>query len=464
MAYSSVVFIFLFLPVFLGVYYVLPGPKARNTALFVFSLFFYFWGAAWLVVLLPLTGLVAWFFSWLIVKTRYKKVFLTTAILFFAGLLVYNKYLGFFIDTLLQLGITGLPEIKTVSILGVSFFTFQAISYNMDVYRKEKRFEKNPLYVILYIAMFPQLLSGPLVRYHQMALQMRQRKTGWELFADGARRFIKGLGKKVLIADSLSVVVAQIVDNDQLVIAPSVAWVCMVVFAIQIFFDFSGYTDMAIGVGKMLGFELPENFNYPYISTSITEFWRRWHMTFATWIKEYIFTPLAIATRDIGKAGIFLSILITFIICGFWHGPTWNFAAWGFIQGLFLGLEELFLLKYLKRLKQVSVLYVLFLIVTCLVLFRTPDFAHAFRYYALMFSPAGEDARGLDAFFTSEHYVLLFIGILLCVPFSWPKKIKLPDKKGLIPVLSDILIVVVFLLSVMRLVTESFNPFIYFKF
>ncbi|OQA00441.1 MAG: Peptidoglycan O-acetyltransferase [Bacteroidetes bacterium ADurb.Bin408] len=464
MAYNSVVFIFLFLPVFLGVYYMLPGIKAKNTALFVFSLFFYFWGAAWLVALLPLTGLAAWFFSWLIVKTKFKRVFLTTAILFFAGLLVYNKYLVFFIGTLMQLGMTGLHEVKTVSILGASFFTFQAISYNMDVYRKEKRFEKNPLYVILYIAMFPQLLSGPLVRYHQMSLQMRERTTDWLLFAEGVRRFVKGLGKKVLIADSLSFVVAQIVDNDQLVITPAVAWVCMVVFAIQIFFDFSGYTDMAIGVGKMLGFELPENFNYPYISTSITEFWRRWHITFATWIKEYIFTPLAIATRDIGKAGIFLSILITFIICGLWHGPTWNFVAWGFVQGLFLGMEELFLLKYLKRLKQFSVLYVLFLIVTCLVLFRTPDFAHAYRYYAFMFSPAAEGAHGLTAFFTTEHYVLLLAGIVLCVPFKWPEKLKIKDTRGIIPVVGDAAVIVVFLLSVMRLVTETFNPFIYFKF
>jgi len=384
--------------------------------------------------------------------------------LFFAGLLVYNKYLGFFINTLLQLGITGLPEIKTVSILGVSFFTFQAISYNMDVYRKEKRFEKNPLYVILYIAMFPQLLSGPLVRYHQMGAQMRQRTTDWSLFAEGVRRFIKGLGKKVLIADSLSVVVAQIVDNDQLVLSPSLAWVCMVVFAIQIFFDFSGYTDMAIGVGKMLGFELPENFNYPYISRSITDFWRRWHITFATWIKEYIFTPLAITTRNLGNTGIFISVLLTFIICGLWHGPTWNFAAWGLIQGLFLGLEELLLLKYLKRLKQASVLYVLFIIVTCLVLFRTPDFSHAFRYYAFMFTPAGEGALGLDAFFTNEHYILLLTGIILCVPLSWPAKIKKFDNDRLIPAVNDVFVVVVFLLSVMRLVTETFNPFIYFKF
>ncbi len=464
MVYSSIVFIFYFLPVFLAGYYLLPKLWAKNILLFVFSLAFYFYGAGNLVVLLLTIGFLAWFFSFLIAKTNFKRGFLILAILVFLGILIYNKYLGFIIDNLLYTGLFNLPKIHILASLGVSFFTFQAISYNIDVYRKNKRFEKNPAYIMLYITMFPQLISGPLVQYQQLQTQLKNRTFNLTLFSEGVRRFMMGLGKKVLIANQLGYLVAQVVDNNMIVISPLVAWVTMVVFTVQIYFDFSGYTDMAIGVGKMLGFNLPENFNYPYISKSITEFWQRWHMSFAAWIREYIFTPLALQMRYWGKVGIVIALMITFTVCGMWHGPTWNFLLWGLVQGIFLSLEELFLLKFLKKLKGFSVIYTLFIILTCVVFFRTENVNHAFSYLSVMFSPAKAGALGLDAFFTVEHAVILFIGIFLCIPINLPARFTAGKTGTTLRIIGTVLLVIVFLLAVMRLVTETYNPFIYFKF
>ena len=464
MAFSSVIFLFYFLPVILAGYYLLPKLWLKNLFLFLVSLLFYFWGAGNLVVLLPVVGFAAWGFSFLIAKTKFKGLFLFITMLSFVGILIYFKYLGFIIDNLIYAGISGLTPIKSLNFLGVSFFTFQAISYNIDVYRKNNRFEKNPAAVMLYITMFPQLISGPLVRYHQIEQQLKQRSFNFARFSEGVRRFIIGLGKKVLIANSLSYMVKQIVDDDVSMISPLVAWVGMIIFAVQIFFDFSGYTDMAIGVGKMLGFELPENFNYPYISRSITEFWRRWHITLSKWIKDYIFSPLAMELRYWGNTGIFISLVVTFIICGMWHGPTWNFIMWGTIQGVFLGFEELFLLKYLKRLRGFAVLYVMFIILSCMVFFRTPDMSHAFNYFAVMFSPAKEGALGLNAFFSTELSMILFFGILFCIPLKLPERFRIGRKGSVINVINSALLIVVFMLSIMRLVSETYNPFIYFKF
>ena len=312
--------------------------------------------------------------------------------------------------------------------------------------------------------MFPQLISGPRVRYPQLEQQLKKRNFNFLQFAEGIRRFIIGLGKKVLIANQLSYLVARIIDDDLIVISPLVAWVGMITFAIQIYFDFSGYTDMAIGIGKMIGFDLPENFNFPYISRSITESWRRWHMTLATWIKDYIFSPLAMRLRYWGKAGVFISLVVTFIICGLWHGPTWNFIVWGTIQGLFLGIENLFLLRFLKRISWLALFYALFVNISGMVLFRTLDINHALRLYSTMFSPAINGALGLNAFFTTEHSIILFVGIFFSIPFSLPAKFKTGKTGEIVKVISAILLMVIFLLSVMKIVTETYNPFIYFKF
>jgi alginate O-acetyltransferase complex protein AlgI len=464
MIFSSVVFIFYFLPVFLAGYYILPKIWAKNIFLFLLSLVFYAWGEGKLVILLFIIGFLTWFFSLLIAKTKFKKASLIIAICTFVGILIYYKYLGFIIDNLIYAGIKDLPQMKMVTSLGLSFFTFQAISYNIDVYRKNKRFEKNPAYIMLYITMFPQLILGPLVRYIAIEQQLKNRKFELSRFTEGARRFIIGLAKKVLVANQIGFLVNQIMGNEFNMLSPAVAWVGMIAFAIQIFFDFSGYSDMAIGVGKMLGFDIPENFNYPYISKSITEFWRRWHMTLSNWIKDYIFSPLAMQMRYWGKTGVFIALLVTFVVCGIWHGPTWNYIIWGLVQGLFLGLEDLFLLKFIKRLKGFAILYTWFVVVMCTVLFRTQNIQQSLEYYSAMFSATKAGSLGLNAFFMREHIVVLIIGILLCFPISLPLKYKKGRIGVVIKYIGIVLLIIIFILSIMRVVTESYNPFFYFKF
>jgi alginate O-acetyltransferase complex protein AlgI len=314
--YSSVTFLLYFLPLLLLAYYLLPKTWSKNVLLFGASIVFYGWGAGKLVVLLLAVGSLAWLFSFFILKTRFKKLLLTLGILVFLAVLVYYKYLGFIVDNLIYAGVKGLPELKIALPTGVSFFIFQAISYCIDVYRKGSRFEKNPLYVILYISMFPQLMSGPLVRYHAMEPQLRARNFDSDLFVSGIRRFIIGLAKKVLLANPLGLLVAQIMGTEAQFIGPSVAWIGIFAFTLQLFFDFSGYTDMAIGVGRMLGFNLPENFDFPYISRSISEFWRRWHMSLSNWLSDYIFMPLSLSLRRWRKAGVFVALMVTFTICG----------------------------------------------------------------------------------------------------------------------------------------------------
>jgi alginate O-acetyltransferase complex protein AlgI len=456
--------LFYFLPITLAGYYLLPKVWHKNIILFIASLVFFFWCAGSLVLLLPAVGLSAWLYSLLIAKSRFKGIFLITAIVTFLGVLFYYKYLGFFIDNLIYSGIAGIPKINPMAPLGLSFFTFQAISYNIDVYRDNKTFEKNPAYVLIYISMFPQLISGPLVRYDKIEQQLKHRSFDITGFAEGIRRFIIGLGKKVLIANPLSFVVAQIMSAESGMIGPAVAWAGIIAFTVQIFFDFSGYTDMAIGVGKMLGFDLPENFNFPYYSRSITEFWRRWHMTLSAWLRDYLFTPLSVSMRNIRKAGLFISLMITFTLCGIWHGPSWTFIIWGAFHGFFLGIEALFLGKILKKIKVAALFYTLLVIMISWVFFRTESIGQSFSYLKTMFTPANSGALGLESFFAKEHIAILLIGICLCFPISLPAKFKTGKTFQVLRIIGTVLLVILFMLSLMRVVTETFNPFIYFRF
>jgi alginate O-acetyltransferase complex protein AlgI len=462
--FSSVIFIFYFLPLFLAGYYILPKIWAKNLLLFLSSLVFYFWGAGNLVVLLVCIAFLSWFFSFLIAKTKFKRASLLLAICTFVGILIYYKYLGFIIDNLIYAGVKGIHHVKMVSSLGLSFFTFQAVSYNIEVYRKNKRFEKNPAYVMLYIAMFPQLILGPLVRYPAIEQQLKQRKFEFDRFAEGVKRFIIGLGKKVLIANNVGYLVSQIMDSDITTISPAVAWLSMIAFSIQFLFDFSAYTDMAIGVGKMLGFDLPENFNYPYISRSVTDFWKRWHMTLSAWVKDYIFNPLAMQMRYSGKAGIFIALMVTFIVCGIWHGPTWNYIIWGAFQGLLLGIEDLFLLKYLKRLKVFGMFYVWFMLIMCAVLFSTKDIHQALNLYTVMFHTAKPGALGLNAFVMHEHIAALILGIIFCIPITIPERFKTGKMSTVFQTAGTVLLIIVFVISLARIVGDTSNAFIYFKF
>jgi len=462
--YSSVVFLFYFLPLLLAGYYLLPGIRLKNIFLFLASMLFYAWGEGKLLILLLGIGASAWFFSFLIAKTKLKKLFIYIAVITFILVLVYYKYLGFLISNFIPSNVGGLSGIKFIMPIGVSFFIFQAISYVLDVFRKNKRFEKNPMYVVLYITMFPQLISGPLVRYHEMESQLKSRTFDFERFIEGIKRFIIGLAKKVLIANPLGLLVGQIMDTEIKFLGPSVAWIGIIAFTLQLYFDFSGYTDMAIGVGKMLGFDLPENFNFPYISRSISEFWRRWHITLSGWLRDYIFMPLSLNLRRWRNAGVFIALMITFTLCGIWHNPGWNFLIWGAIHGFFLGLEQLFLGKYLAKLKAFSIFYLLFIIITSFVFVRTTDLQQAFCYLGVMFSPAGSIALGPESFLANQHIALIILGIICCIP--WHKIVVFKTKYlvKMMGVVSLLFLMIIFLLSTMAITSETYNPFLYFKF
>jgi alginate O-acetyltransferase complex protein AlgI len=462
--YSSVVFLFYFLPLLLAGYYLLPRTWAKNTLLFLASLLFYAFGAGSLFILLLGVGISAWLFSWLIVKTGYRKLFISLAVIVYVGILVYYKYLGFIIDNLIYSGIRVTPMLKIVMPAGLSFFIFQAISYNIDAYRKNSRYEKNPVYVVLFICMFPQLISGPLVRYHQMQEQLKSRRFNFETFAEGVRRFIIGFAKKVLIANHLNVLVMQVMDTDIKLVGPAVAWTGIIAFTLQIFFDFSGYTDMAIGVGKMLGFELPENFNFPYISRSISEFWRRWHITLSSWLRDYIFMPLSLSMRRWGKSGVLISLMVTFTICGMWHGATWNFVIWGAIQGVCMVLEQLFLEKYLARFKVGSIVYTLMIVMMGFVFVRTANVLQAYHYLKAMFTPGDVTPFGLSAFLTNQFTILILLGILFSMPIKLPKPLLVVRFERVRQWTGAVLLIALFIFSVMAVVTENYNPFIYFRF
>jgi alginate O-acetyltransferase complex protein AlgI len=464
MIFSSIPFLFFFLPLLLAAYYQLPKVWAKNILLFIVSMLFYAWGAGKLVILLLAVGCGAWLFSLLIAKTHFKKLFLVIAIVAYIAVLVYFKYLGFIIDNLIYAGIKGLPQTGMLSTIGVSFFIFQAIAYNIDVYRKKERFEKNPAYLLLYITMFPQLISGPLVRYNELEQQLRQRSFEFNRFAEGVRRFIIGLGKKVLIANPLSLLVNQVLGTDISLISPGVAWTGIIAFTLQLFFDFSGYTDMAIGAGKMLGFDLPENFNYPYISKSITEFWRRWHMTLSAWLKDYLFMPLSLGLRRWRNAGVFIALMVTFTICGIWHGPTWNFIIWGAVQGLFLALEQVFLLKYLNKLRAASIIYTMLVVMTGFVFVMTKDLTAAVHYLNSMFTCGNITPLGISSFMNAEYILLFILGILFCIPVPLPACLKSGKMAVAVDVIKKVLLLAVLLLSVIAMTTEAYNPFIYFRF
>jgi len=462
--YSSVVFLFYFLPLVLAVYYMLPRLIYKNAILCVASLFFYAWGEGKLFILLLCVAFSAWAFAYIIYKTQYKKLTVFVAVICYILLLAYYKYFESALGLLFKNPSGALSDIKVLMPIGVSFFTFQAISYVLDVYRKPQAHEKNPTYIILYISMFPQLISGPLVKYEHMQAQLKTRRFKFDDFIDGIKRFIIGLAKKVLIANPLGLLVNEVMHTDMQYLGPSIAWIGIAAFTLQLFFDFSAYTDMAIGVGKMLGFNLPENFNYPYISRSITEFWRRWHITLSNWLRDYVFMPLSLNLRSLRKTGVFFSLFFTFILCGMWHSAGWNFFVWGAVHGLFLGLEFLFLNRFLLKIKAVSVIYTMFIIMLSFVFVATNNFEHALNYIAVMFVPASPTALGAASFIVPQHIALMFIGIFLSMPLEHLDMAKKILIKPFWPFVEIVFLIVIFLLSLMAVTSETYNPFLYFNF
>jgi len=485
MVFSSPIFLFVLLPLCLCLYFFIR-KDLRNSLLLLFSLSFYLWGEKGYVLVL-VGSIVAnyWFGRWvdIVEGLTARKLILALAVLFNVGLLATFKYANFFADNLnplllrlhlplIQLGPVHLP-------LGISFFTFHALSYVIDVYRRDARSMVNPINYALYISFFPQSIAGPIVRYHDVASQLEKRSVTVELFASGVQRFVVGLGKKMLLANTLAAPADAIFGTPTAALTPGLVWLGVLCYTLQIYFDFSGYSDMAIGLARMFGIRFLENFNYPYIACSITEFWRRWHISLSSWYRDYLYIPLG--GNRCSPARVYFNLVTVFLLCGLWHGASWTFMFWGLFHGAFLVIERMGLGQLLKRLPLAfQHTYALLVVMVGWVFFRAQDFAQAVAYLKLMCGLAHRTTREyypvLDLH--ADVAAALCVGVIAATPVvPWLADLirglaasgRLPTPASLAVRLSFACaslagMAFVLVASVMQLATGTYNPFIYFRF
>jgi alginate O-acetyltransferase complex protein AlgI len=475
MVFSSILFIFYFLPILLLTYY-LADKKYKNIVLLVFSIFFYSWGAPKFIFTIIITTFLTFYIvHWMAdSKSRHKRrLLLTFAILLNFGLLFYFKYSNFFIENVNHfLSLFGGKDIqwtKLVLPLGISFFTFESITYVVDVYRGEHKPLKNFWDYQLYIILFPKLIAGPIIRYSDIADQITDRSSNETIDnrLTGFYRFVIGLSKKVLIANQMGKQADIIFALDYAHLDSFTAWIGILAYTFQIYFDFAGYSDMAIGLGKMLGFKFTENFNNPYVSQSINEFWRRWHITLGNWLRNYLFTPVSMNLRHLRGNGLALSLLITFSLCGLWHGPSWSFVLWGLYFGLIMVFETWFLHKWFKRLgKLTRVIFTFFLVVIGWVFFRVEKLPDAFHYLHRMFAFEFKP----DITFKTEFWTYFAIAFFFAF-FTYLKQgQKIHDSfyvgnysnRNHVAIILPVLLLLI--ISISSITASGFNPFIYFRF
>jgi alginate O-acetyltransferase complex protein AlgI len=464
-------FLWIFLPILLGVYF-LAKDKYRNVILLIFSLIFYSWGEPKYIILMLISIIINYGLGIVLdkVKTRGKKRFiLIIAILFNLGLLCYFKYFNFIANNINKIiGSTIITEKNIALPIGISFYTFQIMSYIIDLYREDIKVQKNILNLALYISFFPQLIAGPIVKYHDIDEQLKERTITTEKFATGIKRFVYGLAKKVILANSLAYIADAIFDVNITTINTGVAWLGAICYTLQIYFDFSGYSDMAIGLGKMFGFEFMENFNLPYISQSITEFWRRWHISLSTWFKEYLYIPLG-GNRK-GKFRTYINLGIVFLVTGIWHGAAWSFIAWGLYNGFFLIIERIKLKEWLdkNKFKILNHIYALLVIVVGWVLFRVDGLKNALKYIKIMFIPNNLDCYfDISTIINSRNIVIIIVAILFAgVVQSIFNKLKNKEKITTIykKYIEIFVIFMLMFICIMMLASNTYNPFIYFRF
>ncbi len=483
MVFSSIIFLFLFLPVTLLIHFPI-GKRFRNLFLLFASLFFYAWGETFYVLIMLVSISANYLFGLMIDKFRSStraKLFLGFAVTVNLGLLVAYKYTNFLVNNFNQIFsdvLAGPIQVDPVHLpIGISFFTFQALSYVIDVYRNEVPVQKNPLNIGLFISLFPQLIAGPIVRYSDIAQQIISRKTSLNDFAEGIERFIFGLGKKVLIANSVAVAADKIFAIPSEHLTFSLAWLGIICYTLQIYFDFSGYSDMAIGLGRMFGFHFLENFNYPYISRSIREFWKRWHISLSTWFRDYLYIPLG--GSKCGTFRTYMNLVTVFFLCGLWHGASWNFAIWGLMHGLFLVLERIGLEKLINRIwSPIRYIYSLLVVMICWVFFRAETLPQAISFLGAMFGLAQGDGiiHHTGLYLDNEIILTMIAGTIFSIPvLPWVQKqwgtLSTTDMKNIFcrpesvsAVTSMLTLVLIFLASVMSLAAGAYNPFIYFRF
>lgn len=474
MVFSSILFLFYFLPAVLILYHGARRISLRlgNLVLLFFSLFFYGWGEPCYIWLLIGSCVFNWAIAMALDQWRDKgRLWLVMGCAGNLSALLLFKYCDFVLSALGRvLGIEGEMGLGLPLPIGISFFTFQALSYIIDVYRRDTPVQKNPFYVALYISLFPQLVAGPIVRYREVDRQITKRKESMELFSSGCCRFVRGLAKKLILADSFAVIADTVFSltlagHEKVSIPVTLAWLGAVSYALQIFFDFSGYSDMAIGLGGMLGFRFGENFRYPYISRSIREFWTRWHISLGTWFKEYIYIPLGGSHMD-SQSKILRNMLVVWILTGLWHGAAWNFLFWGLFNFIFLALERLLALEKRKGNYVWRHLYALLVINFGWVLFRCESFYHLKEYVGNMLGMNQNVFFSASAWMFLREYAWIWgAGILLCMPFGeWAGERLQRAHPRLMEALYPVGMTALFFTAVMYLSKSGYHPFIYFNF
>lgn len=467
MLFSSIPFLFYFLPCVLILY--LIAPKClKNTVLLLSSLVFYAWGEPRYVIWMLLAITLGYIFGLLIErfkeKKRISKLFMILSVASSLAMLGYFKYVDFFIGNFNAITGLSVPLLKIALPIGISFYTFQILSYTVDVCRGDVAAQKNPIDLAAYVALFPQLIAGPIVRYSDVAEQLKSRTHSFEKTALGARRFMIGLGKKILIANILG----ELCDTFRASDDKSVLffWLYAVAYSLHIYFDFSGYSDMAIGLGKIFGFDFLENFNYPYISASITEFWRRWHMSLGSWFRDYVYIPLG--GNRVSRLRHLFNIFVVWMLTGFWHGAAWNFIVWGLFFAVLLMVEKLWLLKYLKKSRVLSHIYVVVLIIISFVIFDASSMGQAFSYIGSMFGAGGYPLVSTEFLYYFRSYgVVLILGIIGATPLPkklWNRIAATNIGSNIMTFAEPIALSALLLCCSAYLVDGSYNPFLYFRF
>ena len=469
MLFSSTTFIFMFLPILLILYFPIKNIKYRNIILLIFSLIFYSWGEPKYIILMLLTVLIAYIFGLLIDKYRKDKkkskiLLIVSVVLILLNLFIF-KYLDFSIGIVNGIFESNIGLTKLVLPIGISFYTFQILSYVIDLYWGKVGIQKNYFRLLLYVSFFPQLIAGPIVRYETVEKEIGDRIVTIDGFIKGFKRFIVGLSKKVIIANNVAYF-CDFIYNNYSSYGSSILWLAAICYTLQIYFDFSGYSDMAIGLGKMFGFNFLENFNYPYIATSITDFWRRWHMSLSSFFRDYVYIPLG--GNRVSEIKFIRNIFIVWLLTGIWHGASYNFILWGLYYAVHLLVEKLIIGKYIKKLPKVfKIIYTIFFIVVGWVIFRIENISDLYHVLQGMFSFNSSDWLAL---FKSNMLLVTCIPYILAgIIFSMPidkwfsEKVDKSDNITL-TIIEDIILGILFGYSIMLLVSSSYNPFIYFRF
>lgn len=469
MVFSSIIFLFFFLVAVLAVYFLSPGIRIKNFVLMVFSLLFYAWGEGELVLLMVLSSLFNYGIAFWIDLKRATKIPLIIGLAVNLIVLIYYKYIGLLVGSFDNLFGTHFNNGINIHLpIGISFFTFHSMSYIIDIYKKKTGIQKNPLNMILYISLFPQLVAGPIVRYSEIEHEIMHRKHTLLNFVNGTKRFCLGLAKKVLIANVLGEIADELFSMQTNEMYFATSWFAIIAYSLQIYFDFSGYSDMGIGLGQVFGFNFPENFNFPYIAKSIKEFWRRWHMTLSRWFRDYLYIPLGGSHK--GNYRTYFNLFIVFFATGLWHGATWNFVLWGLFHGLFLIIERLGFEKTLNKAPIIGHVYTLLVVVFAWVLFRIPSFEEAVNFYRSLFLFEPIDSKmSFMRWVGSEQIIIFIIAIFLCMPLRGKIEfVKMKIRNTVIIEIWDysamVFYFILLLLSIMSISSTTYNPFIYFRF